>query len=78
MLYSDGIHLISDISVEDLHKEALKLGIKRCWYHRGKSQKFPHYDIPKMKRTTFFNDHPQVKQVSPRDIVKICQIIYSK
>ena len=33
-------------SVENLHKMAEDLGIKRCWYHAGDK---PHYDIPKRR-----------------------------
>lgn len=39
-------HLICvPYSVSNLHRMAQKLGIKRCWYHKGR---FPHYDIPKL------------------------------
>lgn len=33
-------------SVENLHRMADDLGIKRCWFHRGT---YPHYDIPKRR-----------------------------
>ena len=33
-------------SVENLHKMAEDLGIKKCWYHSGDK---PHYDIPKKR-----------------------------
>lgn len=33
-------------SVENLHKMADDLEIKRCWFHSGKN---PHYDIPKKR-----------------------------
>ncbi|MCK9532879.1 MAG: DUF4031 domain-containing protein [Gammaproteobacteria bacterium] len=40
-------HLICDpYSIENLHKMADDLDIKRCWFHDGK---FPHYDIPKRR-----------------------------
>lgn len=34
-------------SVENLHKMADDLDIKRCWYHS--SAKYKHYDIPKRR-----------------------------
>ena len=45
--YCDSMrHLICvPYSVDNLHRMASDLGIKRCWYHRGSI--FPHYDIPK-------------------------------
>lgn len=40
-------HLICvPYSIENLHKMADDLGIKRCWFHSGK---FKHYDIPKRR-----------------------------
>lgn len=48
MYYSDDArHLVCEpFSVENLHKMAEDLGIKRCWYHGGDK---PHYDIPKRR-----------------------------
>ena len=34
--------MISDVSLEELHEEAQKIGLKREWLHEGK---IPHYDI---------------------------------
>lgn len=68
MMYSDGVHLISIVSLKDLHEQAFKLDIKRCWYHKSK---YPHYDIPKLRRSTFFKDHPQVIKVTSKEIVKL-------
>ena len=40
-------HLICvPYSVENLHKMAQDLNIKRCWFDSGK---YPHYDIPKRR-----------------------------
>ena len=40
-------HLICEpYSTENLHKMAIDLNIKKCWYHGGL---FPHYDIPKRR-----------------------------
>lgn len=41
-------HLICEpYSIENLHKMAENLNIKRCWFHSG--SKYPHYDIPKRR-----------------------------
>lgn len=69
MLYSDGIHLISSVSLDELHLFCKKIGIKRCWFHNSKNK--PHYDIPKKKRLTFFELNPEVVKASSREIVKI-------
>lgn len=46
--YSDNMrHLICvPYSIENLHKMAEDLGIKRCWFH---NHRFAHYDIPKKR-----------------------------
>ena len=43
-LCDDFRHLICvPYSVENLHKMAAELGIKKCWFHKD------HYDIPKRR-----------------------------
>ena len=66
MIYTDGIHVISDTSEDELHDWAQKAGIKRCWFHRGSLH--PHYDVPKGMRGTVF---PGVEVVDSRTIVAI-------
>lgn len=40
-------HMVCEpFSVENLHRMASALGIKRAWFHTGK---FPHYDMPKKR-----------------------------
>ena len=42
-----GRHLVcKPYSIENLHKMADILDIKRCWFHGGRH---PHYDIPKRR-----------------------------
>ncbi|WP_413777116.1 DUF4031 domain-containing protein, partial [Streptococcus pneumoniae] len=45
MYYTDGKrHLVClPYSKENLHKMALSLDIKKCWFHKD------HYDIPKRR-----------------------------
>lgn len=42
MLFTDGIHLISDTDEDELHKFAQSIDLKRCWY---RARSFPHYDL---------------------------------
>lgn len=59
-------HLICEpYSIENLHKMAQDLNIKRCWYHGGKK---PHYDIPinRIKEIT-----SKCEIVSSKTILKI-------
>jgi len=56
-------HLVcKPYSVENLHKMADELGIKKCWFHKN------HYDIPKRRIDEIKN---KCKEVSPREILKI-------
>jgi Protein of unknown function (DUF4031) len=56
-------HLIClPYSIENLHKMAKSLGIKRCWYEKG------HYDIPKRRLAEIMG---KCRIVSSREIVRI-------
>ncbi len=46
--YCDNLrHLVCvPYTLENLHKMAGDLGIKRCWFHSGR---LTHYDIPKKR-----------------------------
>ncbi len=62
-LCDDARHLIClPYSIENLHKMADDLGIKRCWFHKD------HYDIPK-KRIAEIT--AKCEMVSTRRIVEI-------
>jgi hypothetical protein len=67
LIYTDGVHVVSDTSEDELHDWAYKAGIKRCWFHRGSLH--PHYDIPKSLRGTVA--FPGVQVVDSRKIVEI-------
>jgi len=56
-------------SVENLHKMAKSLGIKRCWFHKD------HYDIPLYK---LIEVSQVAQQVRPRDIFFIIKFGYMK
>lgn len=66
--YCDNMrHLICiPYTIENLHKMAENLNIKRCWFHSGSA--YPHYDIPK-KRINEITDKCEL--IDPRDILKI-------
>jgi len=64
ILYDSRRHLVTvPYSVENLHKAAETLGIKRCWFHKD------HYDIP--KRMVARMSETVAEKVSPREIAKI-------
>jgi len=43
MIITDEIHLTSTESLEELHKFAQSIGLKREWFQDHK--KYPHYDL---------------------------------
>ncbi len=45
MILTDGLHLVSDRSIEELHRFAGNLGLKRSWFQPGGARKIPHYDL---------------------------------
>ena len=71
--YCDSIrHLVCiPYSVDNLHKMAEDLSIKKCWFH---STPYPHYDIPKRRITEIM---AKCYVVSPKEILKICKSLRS-
>ena len=64
VLYDEQRHLITvPYTVENLHRAAQQLGIKRCWFHKD------HYDIP--KRMMARMPETVAEKVSPREIARI-------
>jgi len=51
MIYTDGVHIISDESLDELHEWCAKQEIGRHFYHPSRR---PHYDIPKRRRDEEF------------------------
>ena len=43
MILTDGIHLVSDSSLEELHAFAQNMGLKRHWFQVHRNH--PHYDL---------------------------------
>jgi len=68
-VYSDGVHLTAD-SLDELHKFAMDLNLKRKWFQGGK--KHPHYDLTSDNialRALLLGAKPVV----PREIVQIAR-----
>lgn len=61
----DQRHLVcKPYSIENLHRMAEELNIKRCWFHKD------HYDIPKRRIEEI---QGKCEIVSPKEIVRIIE-----
>lgn len=57
MIYTDGTHVISDISLDELHEFCKKAGLGRWWFEDH--ERHPHYDLGTRKnkfRTRHFEN----------------------
>lgn len=75
MIISDGIHVTSTSSIEELHRWAAIHGISRRRYH-GLKKGHPHYDLPLYLATAAFQR--DLKQVTGRDVLAAAKAIASK
>jgi hypothetical protein len=68
MIYTDGIHLITDGEIFELHIFAQKIGLKKEWFQ---DKKWKHYDIwnNKLKKAI---QNGAIK-ISSKEIIKILQ-----
>lgn len=64
MIITDGIHVTSTESLEELHTWAKQNGIKRHWFH-GYRKGHPHYDIPKRSWVRFY-----IQRVAPEEVLQ--------
>lgn len=65
----EGRHLVClPYTVENLHRMAEALGIKRCWFHNSASG--PHYDIPKRRISEVVG---KTTVVTTKTILRICR-----
>ncbi len=68
----DARHLVCvPYSIENLHRMAETLNIKRCWFHN--SPRHAHYDIPKRRIAEIKG---KCIVVSNREIMDICRGSY--
>ena len=73
MILTDGTHLISDKSMEELHTFAYNLGLKRSWFQNHHFH--PHYDLTTHRMANKAILHGAIL-VSSVEIVKKCHIMY--
>lgn len=70
MIFTDGIHMISDRSIDELHAFAWSMDLKRCWFHNPRGRRRPHYDLTRKGALDAAIEHGVVG-ISPLDLVGI-------
>lgn len=68
MIYTDGIHLITDGDLEELHEFAESIGLKRKWF-QNKTRR-PHYDLVAVIKVKMAVKSG-AKLITPQDVVRI-------
>lgn len=66
MILTDGVHLVSDESLAELHRFADLIGLKRRWFQDGRR---PHYDVTAKWRQEWAEGMGAV-HVSSRELVR--------
>lgn len=68
MIYTDGTHVITDATLDELHEFAQSIGLRRAWFQDH--PRHPHYDTiaPRMQSRAL---RAGAKKVSPKEIVRI-------
>lgn len=75
MVITDGVHLISDISLDELHAFAASLGFRMEWFQDH--PRHPHYDLTTKRAYRRALLHG-AKLVSPIEIVQVCRELYGR
>lgn len=74
MIYTDGIHLVTDGELEELHQFAASIGLKREWFQDHGDH--PHYDTIVESKMDLAIKHGAM-MVRPTDIIRIMHGIKS-
>lgn len=64
MIVTDGTHVVSTESLDELHEWAKDNNIGKHWFH-GIRKGHPHYDIPKRSWIRFY-----IRHVRPRELLQ--------
>lgn len=75
MIITDGIHVVSTASLEELHDWAKRNGVGDWWF-RGTRKGHPHYDLPSTRRFLLYNLERQGCLRSSREILLAAKAIH--
>jgi hypothetical protein len=74
MIITDGIHVTSTESLDELHQWAKDNGIKRHWFH-GYRKGHPHYDLPKGWQANIQYMRPRISFRTSREILEASKVL---
>ncbi len=74
MLVTDGVHIVSTESLDELHELCAKMGISKAYYE-GWQRGHPHYDVPKTMTKTIGQ---RITTVPSRMILEYSKELYQK
>ena len=75
MIFTDGEHMISDQSIDELHACAASMGLGPHWFHNRRGRNRPHYDLTSNARLESAIEHGAIG-ISPRDLTRILREVY--
>lgn len=75
MIFTDGRHMISDQSIDELHAFAACMDLKRHWFHNRRGRYHPHYDLTTNAKLDRAIEEGAVG-VSPADLTRILKCVY--
>lgn len=69
MIYTDGVHIVSSVSIDDLHDFAVFIGLSGRYF---RDKVYPHYDIPNpvLRRKALFAGAKLVSSMEMMEIIK--------
>ncbi len=78
MIITDGIHVVSTVSLKELHEWAKRNGISRnIWFH-GTRKGHPHYDLPGTRKFLLYTFSKEGAIVGEREVLEHAKRIYEQ
>lgn len=75
MIFTDGKHMISDQSIDELHAFAACMDLKPHWFHNRRGRNRPHYDLTTNAKLDRAIEEGAIG-ISPADLLRILREVY--
>lgn len=70
VILTDGVHLVSDTSMKELHEFAKSIGLKRSWFQ---NKRLPHYDLTSQSKYKYARAKGAVRTTSKDLVERMCK-----